>query len=133
MLLDTTTAHGNYLREQQRNRNDNSLIFAAISHALATRVFLLRTAEITHNGKGLAATLSPDTIKVRIQACVSELHQAICAVPLYTNAVTILLWPLFVLGCESEENSVKRRKVETTLEGMRQKENINTSRSAWSA
>jgi hypothetical protein len=104
-------------------RTHNSCIFAAIAHALATKIFLLRADFGACNDD-----LQPETRVISTQEKIEKLAQALsCAidcVPIDTSAATILLWPLFVLGCEAVDSAEAQQRVEGLLRAMLAKENI---------
>lgn len=94
--------------------NDNACIAAAMSHGLATEIFL-RRANITN--PAIIAQLS------------ANLYNSVLGVPLDSNSVTMMAWPLFVLGCESVPGSTRATRVVQLLQGMLEKMNIlNISR-----
>lgn len=61
---------------------------ATVSHGLANRIFLLRATDHKHN--------SPP-----IRDLCDRLYQSLSKIPVSHSVATMLLWPLWVLGCES--------------------------------
>ncbi|KAH7120318.1 hypothetical protein B0J13DRAFT_532211 [Dactylonectria estremocensis] len=100
--------------ESWETKNDNACIAAAISHGLATEIFLHR------------AHASNQAILARLSA---RLYDAVLGVPLDSSYMTLMAWPLFVLGCESVSASTRATQVAQLLQGMVKKMNIlNISR-----
>lgn len=66
----------------------NDCVRAAICHGLATQIFLLRATD-HHSASS------------KIQTLRNLLWRSISRIPTYNSVVTIMLWPLWVLGCES--------------------------------
>ncbi|KAH7153529.1 hypothetical protein EDB81DRAFT_791532, partial [Dactylonectria macrodidyma] len=94
--------------------NDNACIAAAMSHGLATEIFLHR------------AHASDPAILARLSG---RLYNAVLGVPLDSSCMTLMAWPLFVLGCESASASTRATQVTQLLQGMVKKMNIlNISR-----
>ncbi|KIW47426.1 uncharacterized protein PV06_00123 [Exophiala oligosperma] len=88
--LDTDTQSSS---PTDSNRSDsaeahNICITAAICHGLATRIFLLRATD--HNKDSS-----------RVKALCDRLLESLSQIPTDHSVVTIMLWPLWVLGCES--------------------------------
>ncbi|TEA11827.1 hypothetical protein C8034_v007123 [Colletotrichum sidae] len=92
-------------------RTKNACIAAARAHSLATQIFLLRADNTT------------DPLP-RPSELAEELLDAIVKVPIDTHASTLMLWPVFVLGCESVEGSPWRPFVEAQLQRMFAKERL---------
>jgi hypothetical protein len=95
--------------DRDKRSNYNACIFAAISHALATQIYLLRAENCA------ASHLWTYNLTL-------ELEEAISRVSSSTAAVTIMLWPLWVLGCESLFHAPRRRIVVNKLQAMLEKE-----------
>lgn len=93
----------------EKRSNHNACIFAAISHALATQIYLLRA-------ENCAAS------HLCISSLIPTLEDAIDRVSSSTAAVTIMLWPLWVLGCESFFHASRRQLVVNKLRAMLHKE-----------
>jgi hypothetical protein len=66
----------------------NSCITAAVCHGLASQILLLRAMDYERS--------SP-----RIQALCHSLSRSITQISTNSSVITIMLWPLWVLGCES--------------------------------
>jgi len=83
----------------------NACISAAIAQSLATRIFLLRATDTTDpHGEILELT--------------GELRGVAESIPVITDAMTTMLWPLFVLGCEMSYDVQEREKVVTQMKCM---------------
>ncbi|WQF88271.1 Putative zn(2)Cys(6) fungal-type DNA-binding domain, fungal transcription factor [Colletotrichum destructivum] len=93
-------------------RDSNACLAAALAHGLATQVFLSRADEND------PSTLRTEQPFKHPSALVEQLSSMIAAVPIDTHAATMMIWPLFVLGCESMATSARRRLVEGYLESM---------------
>lgn len=96
----------------------NHSIRAALSHALATQIFLLRATNWSRK--------SPVITTLR-----DRLFHLISSVPLDHPAATIMLWPLWVLGCECypDNDQPLRQYVTTTLKSRYENSrmhNVNT-------
>jgi len=94
----------------------NSSIKAAICHGLANIILLLRSTD--------SQQLSPQVKK--LSDC---LFKSVSQISIDDSIVTIMLWPLWVLGCESYEDSVNpsRQQISTILEGMYQRRQMKNS------
>ncbi|OAL45806.1 hypothetical protein IQ07DRAFT_603739 [Pyrenochaeta sp. DS3sAY3a] len=95
----------------ERHILHNESVFAAIAHALASKVYLLRATDYVQNTPQIAQL-------------VEQLREAILRVPIGSSVITIMLWPLWVLGCESYEGTENRANVQRMLSAMHEKEHI---------
>jgi hypothetical protein len=69
-------------------------IAATTCLALATKIFLLRATDF-------------DSDSPRVEVLRAKLHEMMSMVPIENSASTMLLWPLWVLGCESYAGSIR--------------------------
>ncbi|KAK7454938.1 hypothetical protein Landi51_03147 [Colletotrichum acutatum] len=99
-------------------RDANACIAAAQAHSLATQIFLLRADE------GDSSTLAAERPTKHPLALVEQLSDAVAAVPLDTHAATMMIWPVFVLGCESMAVSARRYEVEELFERIIDKQKL---------
>ncbi|KXH27526.1 hypothetical protein CSAL01_07675 [Colletotrichum salicis] len=99
-------------------RDANACIAAALAHSLATQVFLLRADE------GDSSTVRAERPTKHPLALVEQLSEAVAAVPLDTHAATMMVWPVFVLGCESMAVSSRRYEVEALFEKIIDKQKL---------
>lgn len=83
----------------------NACIWAAVAHALASQIYI-------HRAAGHSASIST------ISKLVSDLESAIRMVPCSSPAITIMLWPLWVWGCETAGDQVKQQVVVEIIEKM---------------
>ncbi|KAL2211276.1 hypothetical protein CC79DRAFT_194310 [Sarocladium strictum] len=95
----------------------NACVNAAISHAVATKIYLLRATDHDYT--------SPTIIYL-----VNCLARSVANVQRTSAVITMMLWPLFVLGCESFGNNLKwRQTVIETLQFLFQRTSLlNVSR-----
>ncbi|KAL0942956.1 uncharacterized protein CTRU02_200842 [Colletotrichum truncatum] len=103
--------------ESCKIRNSNACIAAALAHGLATQIFLLRADDGDSNKKTNDFLGHP-------LALVEQLSNAISAVPHDTYASTMMIWPMFVLGCETMPSSSRRHTVELMFEKMIEKHRL---------
>ncbi|TDZ37090.1 Sterol uptake control protein 2 [Colletotrichum trifolii] len=101
-------------------RSKNACIAAARAHSLATQIFLLRADD----GEDDTTTTTTTDPLPRPSELAEELLDAIVKVPIDTHASTLMLWPVFALGCESVEGSPWRPFVEAQLRRMFAKERL---------
>lgn len=94
-----------------RLRIHNESIFAAIAHTLACKVYLLRATDFDQDAP-------------QISQLVEQVREAVSGVPIKSSVITIMLWPLWVLGCESYEGTQNRDLVRSILSEMHEKEHI---------
>ncbi|KAK1633941.1 hypothetical protein BDP81DRAFT_433430 [Colletotrichum phormii] len=99
-------------------RDANACIAAALAHSLATQIFLLRADE------GDSSTVRAERPTKHPLALVEQLSEAVAAVPLDTHAATMMVWPAFVLGCESMAVSARRYEVEALFEKIVDKQKL---------
>ncbi|KAH7324801.1 fungal-specific transcription factor domain-containing protein [Stachybotrys elegans] len=100
------------LPSDQRNGDVyNTSIYAALSHALASQIYLARATEFQSNSPAIGFL-------------VGQLEEAVQSVHLASPVVTIMLWPMWVLGCESEPASQRRWSVVSRLQEMLKKNGI---------
>ncbi|EXF76855.1 hypothetical protein CFIO01_11232 [Colletotrichum fioriniae PJ7] len=99
-------------------RDANACIAAARAHSLATQIFLLRADE------GDSSTLAAERPTKHPLSLVEQLSDAVAAVPLDTHAATMMVWPVFVLGCESMAVSARRYEVEDLFEKIIDKQKL---------
>ncbi|OHE97219.1 hypothetical protein CORC01_07473 [Colletotrichum orchidophilum] len=99
-------------------RDSNACIAAALAHSLATQIFLVRADE------GDSSTVRAERPTKHPQALVEQLSGAVAAVPLDTHAATMMVWPVFVLGCESMAVSSRRHAVEALFERIIDKQKL---------
>lgn len=94
----------------------NSSIGATICHGLANIVFLLRETDHRQN--------SP-----QVKMLCDRLFKSVSGISIDDSIVTIMLWPLWVLGCESYLDSVNpsRPQITTILERMYQRRQMKNS------
>ncbi|KAF4844117.1 Arginine metabolism regulation protein II [Colletotrichum siamense] len=104
--------------ESHRIRTGNACIAAALSFGLATQIFLLRADD------GDSSTTWTDQPLKQSLALVEQLSEAVLAVPVDTFASTMMIWPMFVLGCETMPVSSRRHQVELRLEKMLEKNGL---------
>lgn len=98
--------------EYENARDRNACISAAFAHSLATQIFLRRAYE-DH------PSLQQDTVNdSSIQAVVKGLSDLVHQVSLDTSSATMMLWPMFVLGCESRPGTDLRCHVTERFEKM---------------
>jgi hypothetical protein len=81
--------NSNSARKQPNIHNPS--IFAAHSHARASQIYLMRATDL------------PEYSLV-IEAVITNLEASIQSVPVDSPSVTIMLWPLWVLGCEADDS-----------------------------
>lgn len=97
----------------------NNAVFAAISHALASQIFLLRATDHVYDSPVL-------------KTLCSRLAQSIARISVDDNSVaTIMLWPLWVLGCESSadgcgEEASSRTHVKAILQTIYEQQRIKS-------
>lgn len=97
---------------QEQDRLYNPSIFAARSHAMASQIFLMRA-------EGLSEC------PIGVEDIVVDLEASSRNVPVDSPPVTIMLWPLWVLGCETDDSDrgrARRQFVRQTLRTMLAKE-----------
>ena len=101
----------------RRIRSHNACVSAARAHALAAKIFLVRAAPeppgMRNPGNDRILRLSVDLLSIAVEN-----------VPLDTGAVTMMIWPLFVLGCESADDSPRQHLVQTVLRQILEKEHF---------
>lgn len=92
----------------------NHSISAALSHGLATQIFLLRSTNFRQESSD-------------IKILRDRLFHLIYSVPIDHPAATIMLWPLWVLGCEcySDHDQPSRQYVTTTLRSRYENSGMN--------
>lgn len=73
-------------------QNHNGCVLAARAHAVATQIFLMRA-----DPAGIACMKE----KIGIALQVNQLRDLVYSILPSLNAATMMLWPLFVLGCET--------------------------------
>lgn len=80
-------------------------IAATTCLALATQIFLLRATDF-------------DPASASVGSLCSKLHERVSIIPIEHSAATTILWPLWVLGCESYPDSscLSRHDVATRLQ-----------------
>lgn len=99
-------------RESVKIKTANACIAAAVAYSLATQIFLIRADEST-----------PSLIRIQkpskqLLELAESLSAVVSAVSLDTHAAAMMIWPVFVLGCESKSPSTRRHQVELLLEKM---------------
>lgn len=92
----------------------NHSIRAASSHALATQIFLLRSTNLWPESPGITILRN-------------RLYYLISSVPIDHPAATIMLWPIWVLGCEcySDDDQPSRQYVTTILKSTYESSRMN--------
>lgn len=89
-------------RATDDDSNHNACVSAAHAHSLATQIFLLRSTDYSRLST-LVSTLIP------------QLWSAVLGVPFDSYATTMMLWPLWVLGCECFAGESRQRAELVTL------------------
>lgn len=100
--------------DEQMVAAHNHSISAALSHALATQIFLLRSTNFW-----------PESTAITVLR--NRLYYLISSVPIEHPAATIMLWPIWVLGCEcySDNDQPSRQYVATTLKSRHENARMN--------
>lgn len=104
-----------------RTRNHNACISAALAHGLATQIFLWRA--YSHQSE----------IDVDYSFAVQVLASLTREVALDTSPATMMLWPMFVLGCESRPGTSLRQEIIFRFRMMLAKQGLMNIRSAYEA
>lgn len=76
--------------------NHNACVSAAHAHSLATQIFLLRSTDYSQ-------------LSTSVSTLIPQLWSAVLGVPFDSYATTMMLWPLWVLGCESFAGESRQR------------------------
>lgn len=87
-LTDTSSDKSAEFSKYAMNETHNFCLHAAVCHGLATQIFLLRATDHERD--------SP-----RIQSLRDRLFESLCEISTAHSVVSKMLWPLWVLGCES--------------------------------
>jgi hypothetical protein len=102
-------------------RNHNACISAAYAHSLATQIFLWR-----------AYCHELDT-PVNLEGAVDMLASFTRQVPLETSSATMMLWPMFVIGCESQSDTELRQEISRRFQMMFSKQKLMNIQAAYDA
>jgi hypothetical protein len=90
-ILSTSPGHDSYTFHTSDYR---ICVFAGNAYSLATQIFLLRSRDF-------------DETSSQIEALVHLLSMEILQVPIESAPMTTMLWPLWVLGCESYDPATR--------------------------
>lgn len=96
-------------------RHKNACIDVAFAHILAAQVFLMRA--YGSQGKDLAA--------YNVASIVLRLEAGLLRVPINSSSAAMMLWPIFVLGCESSCGSSMRSSASFILDNVCRKHNFS--------
>lgn len=99
----------------QESQNYNACIDVAHAHCLATSIFLYR---------GIQSVYSARLDDCDVSQAIAELFTLCFRVPMTSSAITMILWPMFVLGCESEGGSSLRAAVASSLNYLYEKQHF---------
>lgn len=102
-------------------RNHNACISAAFAHSLATQIFLWR------------AYRHDSDAPINLEGAVDMLASFTRQVPLETSSATMMLWPMFVIGCESQSGTELREEISRRFRMMFSKQKLMNIRAAHDA